>query len=162
MRRKARPAAPSIDKRDVWAHILGLMKGTSSSDAAPGRGRPLDEIETWIFDLDNTLYPASCRLFEQVQARMNRYICERFSLSAEECSAAVQYVDASGAVYAGHHAVAALLHDCGGPWRLLAWPLRRQVLDPLWNAVYRWVADHRSSLPGGTPACAVPRRDDAA
>jgi hypothetical protein len=22
-------------------------------------GRPLREIETWIFDLDNTLYPAS-------------------------------------------------------------------------------------------------------
>jgi FMN phosphatase YigB (HAD superfamily) len=26
-------------------------------------GRPLAEIETWIFDLDNTLYPVSCRLF---------------------------------------------------------------------------------------------------
>ena len=24
---------------------------------------PLGEIETWIFDLDNTLYPGSCRLF---------------------------------------------------------------------------------------------------
>jgi putative hydrolase of the HAD superfamily len=32
---------------------------------------PLGSIETWIFDLDNTLYPASCRLFEQVQQRMN-------------------------------------------------------------------------------------------
>ena len=30
-------------------------------------GRPLGEVETWIFDLDNTLYPASCRLFDQVQ-----------------------------------------------------------------------------------------------
>jgi putative hydrolase of the HAD superfamily len=46
-------------------------------------GCPLGEIETWIFDLDNTLYPASCRLFEQVQARMNRYICERLALSPE-------------------------------------------------------------------------------
>lgn len=44
---------------------------------------PLGMVETWIFDLDNTLYPASCRLFEQVQARMNRYICERLSLSPE-------------------------------------------------------------------------------
>jgi putative hydrolase of the HAD superfamily len=32
---------------------------------------PLGEIETWIFDLDNTLYPASCDLFPQVQQRMN-------------------------------------------------------------------------------------------
>lgn len=41
---------------------------------------PLGAIETWIFDLDNTLYPASCNLFEQVQVRMNQYICERLSL----------------------------------------------------------------------------------
>src|ERR1700693_6040419 len=44
---------------------------------------PLGEVETWIFDLDNTLYPASCRLFDQVQQRMNAFICDRFSLSAE-------------------------------------------------------------------------------
>ena len=27
-------------------------------------------VETWIFDLDNTLYPASCRLFDQIDVRM--------------------------------------------------------------------------------------------
>jgi putative hydrolase of the HAD superfamily len=47
------------------------------------RGRPLDEIETWIFDLDNTLYPSSCRLFDQIHARMTRFIAERFDLSLE-------------------------------------------------------------------------------
>ena len=47
-------------------------------------GCPLGEIETWIFDLDNTLYPADCRLFEQVQRRMNEYICHRLAVSAEE------------------------------------------------------------------------------
>ena len=46
--------------------------------------RPLGEIETWIFDLDNTLYPASCRLFDQVQQRMNEFICDRLSLSPED------------------------------------------------------------------------------
>lgn len=46
-------------------------------------GCPLGEIETWIFDLDNTLYPASSRLFEQVQQRMNQFICERLSLSPD-------------------------------------------------------------------------------
>jgi putative hydrolase of the HAD superfamily len=46
-------------------------------------GCPLGQIETWIFDLDNTLYPASSRLFEQVQRRMNSYICDRLSLSPE-------------------------------------------------------------------------------
>jgi len=52
-------------------------------------GAPLREIETWIFDLDNTLYPASCRLFDQIHERMTRYISERLSLSAE-ASLAVQ------------------------------------------------------------------------
>jgi putative hydrolase of the HAD superfamily len=46
-------------------------------------GRPLGEIETWIFDLDNTLYPASCRLFDQIHDRMQRFIAERLGLSLE-------------------------------------------------------------------------------
>jgi putative hydrolase of the HAD superfamily len=46
-------------------------------------GRPLHEIETWIFDLDNTLYPASCRLFDQIHARMQGFIATRLGLSPE-------------------------------------------------------------------------------
>src|ERR1700719_1484478 len=47
---------------------------------------PLGEIETWIFDLDNTLYPASCGLFPQVQQRMNEYICDRLAASEEQAA----------------------------------------------------------------------------
>ena len=47
------------------------------------RGRPLIEIETWIFDLDNTLYPSSCRLFDQIHARMTGFIADRLGLSLE-------------------------------------------------------------------------------
>ena len=47
---------------------------------------PLGEIETWIFDLDNTLYPASCDLFPQVQRRMNEYICTRLAVSQEQAA----------------------------------------------------------------------------
>jgi putative hydrolase of the HAD superfamily len=43
----------------------------------------LGEIETWIFDLDNTLYPVSCRLFDQIHARMTLFIAKRFDLSPE-------------------------------------------------------------------------------
>jgi putative hydrolase of the HAD superfamily len=46
-------------------------------------GRPLGEIVTWIFDLDNTLYPVSCRLFDQIHARMTRFITERLDVSPE-------------------------------------------------------------------------------
>ena len=34
----------------------------------------LAHIETWIFDLDNTLYPASANLFGQIDVRMAAYI----------------------------------------------------------------------------------------
>jgi len=33
-----------------------------------------ESVETWIFDLDNTLYPASCNLFAQVDRRMGQFI----------------------------------------------------------------------------------------
>ncbi|MFO1088549.1 MAG: pyrimidine 5'-nucleotidase [Hyphomicrobiales bacterium] len=36
--------------------------------------RGFANVETWIFDLDNTLYPASCRLFDQIDRRMGEYI----------------------------------------------------------------------------------------
>jgi putative hydrolase of the HAD superfamily len=34
----------------------------------------LARIDSWIFDLDNTLYPASAQLFSQIDARMGAYI----------------------------------------------------------------------------------------
>ena len=36
--------------------------------------RGFSHIETWVFDLDNTLYPPSCRLFDQVDVRMGEFI----------------------------------------------------------------------------------------
>jgi putative hydrolase of the HAD superfamily len=34
----------------------------------------LAHIDTWIFDLDNTLYPASCDLFSLIDKRMTAYV----------------------------------------------------------------------------------------
>ena len=36
----------------------------------------LARAETWVFDLDNTLYPASSRLFDQVDWRMTHFIAD--------------------------------------------------------------------------------------
>jgi putative hydrolase of the HAD superfamily len=33
-----------------------------------------DRTEVWVFDLDNTLYPADCRLFAQVDQRMGEFV----------------------------------------------------------------------------------------
>ena len=34
----------------------------------------LDHVRNWIFDLDNTLYPASARLFDRIDAKMTAYV----------------------------------------------------------------------------------------
>ncbi len=44
----------------------------------------LTHVDTWIFDLDNTLYPASCDLFALIDARMNLYLRNLFNVDAEE------------------------------------------------------------------------------
>jgi putative hydrolase of the HAD superfamily len=41
-------------------------------------------IDTWIFDLDNTLYPASLSLFPQIDLRMGRYIERLLGVDAIE------------------------------------------------------------------------------
>ncbi len=38
--------------------------------------RGFDHIDTWVFDLDNTLYPASCRLFDQIDVRMGEFVSQ--------------------------------------------------------------------------------------
>ena len=44
---------------------------------------PPHEIETWIFDLDNTLYPAGSDLFAQISTRMGEYIMRLLDLDAD-------------------------------------------------------------------------------
>lgn len=41
-------------------------------------------IESWIFDLDNTLYPASCRLFDQMHVKMGEYVMRHFNVEHAE------------------------------------------------------------------------------
>lgn len=48
--------------------------------------KSLTHIETWIFDLDNTLYPASCKLFDQIAERMTAYMVARMDISAAEAT----------------------------------------------------------------------------
>jgi len=46
--------------------------------------RNLAAAKVWLFDLDNTLYPASCRLFDQIHVKMNAYIMELLSVDEDE------------------------------------------------------------------------------
>lgn len=40
-------------------------------------------LEAWVFDLDNTLYPASCSLFPQIDVRMRQFIADRLNLDLD-------------------------------------------------------------------------------
>ncbi len=44
----------------------------------------LRHIDTWIFDLDNTLYPASCDLFGLIDQRMTDYVARLTGMEREE------------------------------------------------------------------------------
>ncbi|MBC8013458.1 MAG: pyrimidine 5'-nucleotidase [Methyloceanibacter sp.] len=43
-----------------------------------------DHVEAWVFDLDNTLYPADCNLFAQMDRRMGEFIANSFGIPLEE------------------------------------------------------------------------------
>jgi putative hydrolase of the HAD superfamily len=62
-----------------------------------------------IFDLDNTLYPASCRLFDQIEAKMTEYVARLLSLPLDEAySVQKQYFEQHGTTLIGlmqHHQV---------------------------------------------------------
>ena len=64
--------------------------------------RGFGHVETWVFDLDNTLYPADCDLFAQIDRRMGAFIAERFGLSLEDAHALRQrYYMEHGTTLAG-------------------------------------------------------------
>lgn len=46
----------------------------------------LAESKVWLFDLDNTLYSADCRLFDQIHVRMRDYLMDYFKVGEEEAA----------------------------------------------------------------------------
>ena len=64
-------------------------------------------IDDWIFDLDNTLYPASARLFDLIDARMSAYVARVLDCDLDEAlRVQKQYFRDHGTTLAGlmrHH-----------------------------------------------------------
>ncbi len=44
----------------------------------------MDGVEHWVFDLDNTLYSAQCRLFPQIDRRMGEFVSKLLDLPFED------------------------------------------------------------------------------
>jgi putative hydrolase of the HAD superfamily len=83
-------------------------------------GADLRHIDTWLFDLDNTLYPLECGLAERVDARLTDFMVELTRLPRSEAFALQKgYLEQHGLTLIGlmrHHGVEpqgfnALFHD---------------------------------------------------
>ena len=46
--------------------------------------KELTKIKYWLFDLDNTLYASTTKVFDQVDKKMSKFISEKLSVSIEE------------------------------------------------------------------------------
>lgn len=49
--------------------------------------RALQDRQVWVFDLDNTLYPAECDLFAQIDQRMTDFVARFLHLPRDEARA---------------------------------------------------------------------------
>ena len=123
------------------------------------------ESSTFVFDGDCAFCTACAEFIERhIPTPGARVIAwqftdlDRLGLTAAECEEAVQWVGTDGGRAAGPDAIAQLLGRSRLGWRALGVLLRlAPVRAAAWPA-YRWVARNRHRLPGGTAACAVPRR----
>jgi putative hydrolase of the HAD superfamily len=51
---------------------------------APATRPDLSHIDTWLFDLDNTLYSATSRLFDQIDVRIGQFIANLLDIDSVE------------------------------------------------------------------------------
>ncbi len=83
---------PSLPQRSIRNHpslIIGNHGNNESRDlpsvpSATSPGADFKQIDTWVFDLDNTLYPHHLNLWQQVDVRIRDYIVDFLKISHDE------------------------------------------------------------------------------
>lgn len=63
-----------------------MVNKVSTASESCGGAINADRIETWIFDLDNTLYPETSSLFGEINHKMNLYMADLLGLSVAAAS----------------------------------------------------------------------------
>src|ERR1700722_14596300 len=58
-----------------------------AADPGPDFRPDFRHVKNWVFDLDNTLYPADCGLFAQVDARMTDFVADYLKLDRDAARA---------------------------------------------------------------------------
>src|SRR2546423_7625513 len=61
-------------------HVARAMQSATATLSAPD----FRNVDVWVFDLDNTLYPAESRLFAQIEARMTLFVQQYLGLDHSE------------------------------------------------------------------------------
>jgi len=46
--------------------------------------KTFQSIKYWIFDLDNTLYSAKTKVFDQVEKKMSKYVSDKLNININE------------------------------------------------------------------------------
>lgn len=86
--RKAEPACQAPPE-SLDLDALGL---TPIDDPAPRLANiDLSHINTWVFDLDNTLYPADCDLWPKIDQRITAFMIHLFGLDGMSSRALQKY-----------------------------------------------------------------------
>jgi predicted DCC family thiol-disulfide oxidoreductase YuxK len=81
-----------------------------------------------------------------------------YGTTAERATYEVLWVDQAGRIHGGAQAFARWLIHSGGVWRVLGTVITLPPVRWLAAGVYRLIANNRDRMPGGTPACALPRQ----
>jgi predicted DCC family thiol-disulfide oxidoreductase YuxK len=81
----------------------------------------------------------------------------QYGLTAVEAAAKVQLV-VGDKVFAGHNCMAKLLLIQPNVFvKLVGAVMVMPVIEPISARLYTWIAANRQKLPGGTPACKLPK-----
>ncbi len=67
-----------------WSQASAAAAATPADRGGRRHDAPFAQVTTWIFDLDNTLYPAECNLFAEVDQKMGDFIARMLDIPFEE------------------------------------------------------------------------------
>ena len=61
-----------------------MTRPSNETAATAALSSAFERVNHWIFDLDNTLYPADCHLFHQIDSRMSQFIQTTLDMPPDE------------------------------------------------------------------------------
>jgi predicted DCC family thiol-disulfide oxidoreductase YuxK len=117
-----------------------------------------------LFDGDCGFCTTSARFIERHVPSTAEILAYQFAdlealgTTADRASREVLWVQGDH-VRGGAQAIAGLLIDAGGLWRVLGLVIRLPPFRWIAAGVYHLITVNRFRLPGGTPACALPPRE---